>query len=90
MNKTLDHIQKDITNDFALADLLSELIKANVDCIAEEVLSKVPEDSRYPYAVRVGAYEAWIQRLTGMLVQKDRDYLLQLLQNNLDKPSSRS
>lgn len=89
MNNNIQSIQKDITNDFALSDLLYELIKSSVDCTAEEVLSKYPEDNRYPYAVRVGAYEAWIQRLTGMLVEKDRDYLLQLLQNQLDKPNSR-
>lgn len=90
MNKDIQSIQKDIANDFALSDLLYELIKSSVDCTVQDVLSKcTKEQKKYPDAIRCGAYEAWIQRLTGMLVQKDRDYLLQLLQNTFDKPSSR-
>jgi hypothetical protein len=90
MNKTLDHIQKDITNDYVLADLLSELIKANIQSVADEVLIKYPYHKDGVDSIRLGAAEAWINRLCDMLRGADRDYLLQLLQNNLDKPSSRS
>lgn len=90
MNKTLDHIQKDIANDFALADLLSELIKANIQSVAVEIVSRYPKDQQYLADAKVGCCESWIDRLCGMLTSKDRDYLLQLLQNQLDKPSSRS
>lgn len=84
MNKTLDHIQKDIKNDFALADLLSELIKANIQSVADEVLIKYPYHKDGIDSIKLGAAEAWVGRLCGMVCQKDRDYLLQLLQNQLD------
>jgi hypothetical protein len=90
MNKTLDHIQKDITNDFALADLLSDLIKANIQSVADEVLIKYPYNKDGVDSIKLGAAEAWINRLCSVLRGADRDYLLQLLQNTLDKPSSRS
>lgn len=90
MNRTVEAIQKDITNDFALADLLSELIKANIQSIAEEVLIKYPYHKDSIDSIKLGAAEAWINRLCGMVCQKDRDYLLQLMQNQLDKPCSGS
>lgn len=90
MNKTLNHIQADINNDFALADLLSDLIKQSVQNVAEEVVSRYPRDQQYLADTKVGAYDAWVNRLCSMLREADRDYLLQLLQNQLDKPSSRS
>jgi hypothetical protein len=89
MNKTLDHIQKDIVNDFTLSDLLSELIKANIQSVADEVLIKYPYYKDGVDSIMLGAAEAWINRLCAMLRGADRDYLLQLLQNQLDKPSSR-
>jgi hypothetical protein len=87
MNKTAESIQKDITNDFALSDLLSELIKANIQSVADEVLIKYPYHKDGVDSIRLGAAEAWINRLCGMLRGADRDYLLQLLQNTLDKPT---
>lgn len=88
MNKTIEAIQKDITNDFALSDLLSDLIKANIQTVAEEVLIKYPYHKDSIDSIKLGAAEAWINRLCGMVCQKDRDYLLQLLQQWLDKSCS--
>ena len=84
MNKTLDHIQKDISNDFALSDLLSDLIKQSVQNVAEEVVSRYPRDQQYLADAKVGAYECWIQRLTGMLEKSELDYLLDLMQKRVD------
>ena len=85
MNKTLDHIQKDISNDFALSDLLSDLIKQSVQNVAEEVVSRYPRDQQYLADAKVGAYECWIQRLTGMLEKSELDYLLDLMQKRVDE-----
>lgn len=90
MNNTKESIEKDIANDFALSDLLSELIKANVSAVAEEVVSKYPKDQRNLDSAKVGAYECWVNRLCGMLKNSERDYLLQLMQKHVDIPSSRS
>lgn len=90
MNKTIESIQKDIINDFALADLLSGLIQANVSAVAQEVVANYPKDQRNLDSAKVGCYECWVNRLCGMLSAKDRDYLLQLLQQRVDIPSSRS
>lgn len=89
MNKTIEYISKSITNDFTLADLLSELIQANVSAVAEEVVANYPKDQRNLDSAKVGCYECWVNRLTGMLRDSDRDYLLQLMQQHVDKPSSR-
>lgn len=84
MNNTPESIQKDIANDFALADLLSDLIKANIQRMSEVVVAEYPEGQQHLDCAKVGCYEAWVNRLCGMLTTKDRDYLLQLLQNQLD------
>lgn len=89
MNNTLEAIQKDIDNDFTLADLLSELIQANVSAVAQEVVSKYPTDSQHLDSAKVGCYECWVNRLCGMLKESGRDYLLQLMQQRVDIPSSR-
>ena len=89
MNKTLDHIQKDITNEFALSDLLSDLIKQSVQNVAEEVVSRYPKDQQYLADAKVGAYECWIQRLTGMLEKRELDYLLDLMQKRVDEVKER-
>lgn len=89
MNKTIEHITKSIDNDFILADLLYELIKANVSAVAQEVVSKYPHDSQHLDSAKVGCYECWVNRLCGMLKEADRDYLLQLMQQRVDIPSSR-
>ena len=89
MNKTLDSIQKDIANDFALADLLSDLIKQSVQNVAEEVVSRYPKDQQYLADAKVGAYECWIQRLTGMLEKSELDYLLDLMQKRVDDVKER-
>jgi hypothetical protein len=81
MNRTIEAIQKDISNDFALSDLLSERIKANIQSVADEVLIKYPYHKDAIDSIKLGAAEAWVSRLCGMLTTKDRDYLLQLLQN---------
>ena len=89
MNKTLDHIQADINNDFAFADLLSDLIKQSVQNVAEEVVSRYPRDQQYLADAKVGAYECWIQRLTGMLEKSELDYLLDLMQKRVDEVKER-
>lgn len=89
MNKTLDHIQKEISNDFALSDLLSDLIKQSVQNVAEEVVSRYPRDQQYLADAKVGAYECWIQRLTGMLEKSELDYLLDLMQKRVDDVKER-
>ena len=89
MNKTLDHIQKDISNEFALSDLLSDLIKQSVQNVAEEVVSRYPRDQQYLADAKVGAYEYWIQRLTGMLEKSELDYLLDLMQKRVDEVKER-
>lgn len=89
MNKTTETIQKDIANDFTLANLLSELIQANVSAVAQEVVSKYPHDSQYLDSAKVGCYECWVNRLCGMLKESELQYLLQLMQQRVDKPSSR-
>lgn len=85
MNKTLDHIQADISNDFALSDL----IKQSVQNVAEEVVSRYPRDQQYLADAKVGAYECWIQRLTGMLEKSELDYLLDLMQKRVDDVKER-
>lgn len=85
MNNTKLSIEKEITNDFALSDLLADLIKANVDAVAQEVVSKYPHDSQYLDSAKVGCYEAWVLRLAGMLEKKELHYLLNLLQMHVDK-----
>ena len=89
MNKTLDHIQADINNDFALADLLSDLIKQSVQNVAEEAVSRYPKDQQYLADAKVGAYECWIQRLTGMLEKSELEYLLDLMQKRVDDVKER-
>lgn len=84
MNKTIEAIQKDIANGFALSDLLSDLIKQSVQNVAEEVVSRYPKDQQYLADAKVGAYEAWVCRLCGLLRQADRDYLLDLMQKRVD------
>jgi N-methylhydantoinase B/oxoprolinase/acetone carboxylase alpha subunit len=85
VNKTLDHIQADISNDFALSDL----IKQSVQNVAEEVVSRYPRDQQYLADAKVGAYECWIQRLTGMLEKSELDYLLDLMQKRVDDVKER-
>lgn len=65
------------------------LIQQNVQLVAEEVVSKYPKDQQSIDSAKVGCYECWVNRLTGMLRDSDRDYLLQLMQQHVDKPSSR-
>lgn len=89
MNNTKESIEKDIANDFALSDLLAELIKANVNAVAEEVVSKYPHDSQFLDSAKVGCYEAWVSRLAGMLEKKELHYLLNLLQMHVDKVEGR-
>lgn len=89
MNCTIEAIQKDIANDFALSDLLSDLIKANIQSIADEVLIKYPYHKDGVDSIKLGAAEAWINRLCGMVTTKDRDYLLQLLQQHESKLETR-
>ena len=89
MNKSLDHIQKDIANEFALSDLLSDLIKQSVQNVAEEVVSRYPRDQQYLADAKVGAYECWIQRLTGMLEKSELDYLLDSMQKRVDDVKER-
>lgn len=89
MNKTIEHIGKSIDNDFTLADLLSELIHANVSAVAQEVVSKYPHDSQYLDSAKVGCYECWVNRLCGMLKDSERDYLLQLMQQQENKLETR-
>jgi hypothetical protein len=89
MNKTIEHIGKSIDNDFTLAELLSELIHANVSAVAQEVVVNYPKEQRNLDSAKVGCYECWVNRLCGLLKEVDRDYLLQLMQQRVDKPSSR-
>ena len=89
MNKSLDHIQKDMANEFALSDLLSDLIKQSVQNVAEEVVSRYPRDQQYLADAKVGVYECWIQRLTGMLEKSELDYLLDLMQKRVDDVKER-
>ena len=89
MNKSVDHTQKDISNEFSLSDLLSDLIKQSVQNVAEEVVSRYPRDQQYLADAKVGAYEAWVNRLCSMLREADRDYLLQLLQQQESKLETR-
>ena len=89
MNKSLGHIQKDIANEFALSDLLSDLIKQSVQNVAEEVVSRYPKDQQYLADAKVGVYDVWVNRLCSMLCEADRDYLLQLLQQQESKLETR-
>lgn len=89
MNNTIEAIQADISNDFALSDLLSDLIKQSVQNVAEEVVSRYPRDQQYLADAKVGAYECWIQRLTGMLEKSELDYLLDLMQKRVDEVKER-
>lgn len=89
MNKTIEYISKSITNDFALADLLSELIQANVSAVAQEVVANYPKDQRNLDSAKVGCYECWVNRLCGMLKNSERDYLLQLMQQQENKLETR-
>ena len=89
MNKSLDHVQKEISNEFALSDLLSDLIKQSVQNVAEEVVSRYPRDQQYLADAKVGAYECWIQRLTGMLEKSELDYLLDLMQKRVAEVKER-
>ena len=89
MNRTIEVIQKEISKEFALSDLLSDLIKQSVQNVAEEVVSKYPKDQQYLADAKVGAYECWIQRLTGMLEKSELDYLLDLMQKRVGEVKER-
>lgn len=92
MNNTTESIQAEIAHEFEKSDLLSSLIIANVEAVAQNVVSTFsafPEDQRYLADAKVGSLEVWVQRLTGMLTTKDRDYLLQLLQNQVARVEER-
>ncbi len=89
MNRTIEHITKSIDNEFTLANLLSELIQANVSAVAQEVVANYPKDQRNLDSAKVGCYECWVNRLCGMLKEADRDYLLQLMQQQENKLETR-
>ena len=89
MNNTTESIQAEIAHEFEKSDLLSSLIIANVEAVAQNVVSAFSEDQRYLADAKVGSLEVWVQRLTGMLTTKDRDYLLQLLQNQVARVEER-
>lgn len=89
MNKTKESITKSISNDFELSDLLSDLIRVNVQKVAEEVVANYPKDVQSIDSAKVGAYECWVQRLTGMLKESELHYLLNLLQIKLTSAKER-
>lgn len=84
MKTTLESIQQEIQDNFEKSDLLSSLILANVEVVAQEVVSTFPKDQQYLDSAKVGCLEAWVNRLCGLLRQADRDYLLNLMQKRVD------
>ena len=89
MNNTLESIQAEIAHEFEKSDLLSSLIIANVEAVAQNVVSAFPEDQQYLADTKVGSLEVWVSRLCGLLPVSERGYLLDLMQKQVDKPSSR-
>ena len=89
MKTTLESIQAEIAHEFEKSDLLSSLIIANVEAIARNVVSAFPKDQQYLADAKVGSLEVWVSRLCGLLPVSERDYLLQLLQNQLAKIEER-
>lgn len=89
MNNTTESIQAEIEHEFAKADLLSSLIIANVEAIAQNVVSAFLKDQQYLADAKVGSLEVWVSRLCSLLPTSERDYLLQLLQNQLAKIEER-
>ena len=89
MKTTLESIQAEIAHEFEKSDLLSSLIIANVEAVAQNVVSTFPKDQQYLADAKVGAYECWIQRLTGMLEKSELDYLLDLMQKRVDEVKER-
>ena len=89
MKTTLESIQAEIAHELEKSDLLSSLIIANVEAIARNVVSAFPKDQQYLADAKVGSLEVWVSRLCGLLPVSERDYLLQLLQNQLAKIEER-
>jgi hypothetical protein len=89
MSNTKESVEEEITGEFAKADLLSSLIRDNVQKVAENVISVFPKDRQYIADAKVGSYEVWVGRLCGLLPVSERDYLLQLLQQHGNKLETR-
>ena len=69
---------------------LFSLIKQNVQIVAEEVVARYPEGNRHIESAKLGAMECWVDRCCGLLSASDVEYLTELLEKKVDKPSSRS
>lgn len=89
MSNTKESVEEEIAGEFAKADLLSSLIRDNVQKAAENVISAFPKDQQYLADAKVGSLEVWVSRLCSLLPNSERDYLLQLLQNQLAKIEER-
>lgn len=89
MKNTLESIQAEIAHEFEKSDLLSSLILANVEAVAQNVVSAFPEDQQYLADTKVGSLEVWVSRLCSLLPTSERDYLLQLLQQQESKLETR-
>lgn len=89
MKNTTESIQAEIAHEFEKSDLLSSLIIANVEAVAQNVVSAFPEDQQYLADTKVGSLEVWVSRLCSLIPTSERDYLLQLLQSQLAKIEER-
>ena len=74
---------------FEKALYLFSLIQQNVQLVAEEVVARYPEGNRYIESAKLGAMECWVDRCCGLLSASDVEYLTELLEKKVDKPSSR-
>jgi hypothetical protein len=75
---------------FEKALYLFSLIQQNVQLVAEEVVATYPKDRQSIDSAKLGAMECWVDRCCGLLSASDVEYLTELLEKKVDKPSSRS
>lgn len=89
MKNTLESIQAEIAHEFEKSDLLSSLIIANVEAVAQNVVSAFPKDQQYLADAKVGSLQVWVGRLTGMLEKRELEYLLDLMQKRVEEVKER-
>lgn len=76
-----ESLNKEITTHFNRASILDALIKKNVESVANNVCSGRHSGVECMTNAKLGSCEAWIERLTTMLSDKEIEYLI----GNLEK-----
>jgi hypothetical protein len=89
MNNTTESIQAEIAHEFKKSDLLSSLIIANVEAVAQNIVSAFPKDQQYLADAKVGSLEVWVSRLCSLLPSSEVEYLTGILQNVVAKVKER-